>query len=59
MSGKSQHVLPFITQAVAKASLRGEKQTEWRIDGVRGLILVITEGGDRHVPLSLSGEPGR
>jgi integrase len=45
MSGKSQHVLPFNTQAVAKASLRGEKQTEWRIDGVRGLILVITEGG--------------
>jgi integrase len=35
----------FNTQAVAKAGTRDGKQTEWRIDGVRGLILVITEGG--------------
>ncbi len=45
MAGKSRHVLPFNSQAVEKAGTRDGKQTEWRIEGVRGLILVVTEGG--------------
>ncbi|WP_081625144.1 tyrosine-type recombinase/integrase [Hyphomicrobium denitrificans] len=45
MAGKSQHVLPFNSQAVEKAGTRDGKQTEWRIDGVRGLTLIVTEGG--------------
>ena len=42
MAGKSKRVLPFNSQAVAKAASRAGKQTEYRIEGERGLVLVVS-----------------
>jgi integrase len=45
MAGKSKRVLPFNSQAVHKAAPLDGKQTEYRIDGERGLVLVVTPEG--------------
>lgn len=45
MAGKSRRVLPFNSQAVAKAPSLNGKQTEYRIQGERGLVLVVTGDG--------------
>src|SRR5436309_2427007 len=43
--GKSRRVLPFNSQAVDAAAPLNGKQTEYRIEGERGLVLVITPEG--------------
>ena len=45
MAGKSSRVLPFKPASIAKAQAVDGKQTEHRIEGVRGLILVVTPQG--------------
>ena len=45
MAGTSDNQLPFNSQALMKAGLRDGKQAEWRIEGVRGLILVVKPSG--------------
>ena len=45
MAGKSQRELPFKPASISKATALDGKQTEYRIDGVRGLILVVTPEG--------------
>ena len=45
VAGKSEHVLPFNAQAVMKADSRDKPKSEWRIDGVRGLVLAVTSEG--------------
>lgn len=42
---KSNHGLPFNAQAISKASVRDGRNTEWRIHGVKGLVLVVTPAG--------------
>ena len=45
MPGKSKRELPFKGQSVMKAGPIDGKQTEYRIDGVRGLVLVVMPEG--------------
>ena len=45
MAGKSQRELAFKPASISKAHSIDAKQTEYRIDGVRGLILVVTPEG--------------
>lgn len=45
MAGIAKHVLPFNSQAVNKAGPRNGKLTEWKIEGVPGLTLVVQPTG--------------
>ena len=45
MAGKSKRVLPFNSQAVMKAAAVDGKQTEYRIEGERGLVLIVSPEG--------------
>ena len=45
MAGKANNILPFNSQAVLKAGVRNGKRTEWRVDGVRGLVLFCQPSG--------------
>jgi integrase len=47
MAGKASEetTLAFNSQAAMAAGARAGKQTEWRIDGVRGLVLVVQPSG--------------
>ena len=45
MAGKSQRELPFRPASISNAKSIDAKQTEYRIEGVRGLILVVTPEG--------------
>lgn len=43
--GKSKRALPFNSQSITTAGPLNGKQTEYRIEGVRGLVLVVTPEG--------------
>ena len=45
MSRSSERTLPYNVKVVEKASTIDGKQTEWRIHGVKGLILVCEKSG--------------
>jgi len=45
MAGKAKNVLPFNSQSVSKAKAVGGKQTEYQIDGVKGLGLIVQPSG--------------
>jgi integrase len=45
MAGRSNRVLPYNIQAVSKAGPLLGKQTEYRIEGERGLVLVVSAEG--------------
>ncbi len=45
MAGKSKRVLPFNSQAVMRAAAVDGKQTEYRIEGERGLVLIVSPEG--------------
>jgi integrase len=45
MAGRSKRVLPFNSQAINKAPPLDGKQTEYRIEGERGLVLVVSAEG--------------
>ena len=44
-AGKSKRVLPFNSQSIDAAGPIDGKQTEYRIEGERGLVLVVTPEG--------------
>jgi integrase len=45
MAAKSDNTLPFNSQAVMKAGAKNNARTEWRIAGVRGLVLNCLPSG--------------
>ena len=45
MAGKAENMLPFNSQAVKKAGAKNGARTEWRIEGVRGLVLFCQPSG--------------
>ena len=45
MAPRSRNVLPYRAKSVEKAGLKASRRTEWRIEGVHGLVLDVTPHG--------------